>query len=189
MFRAQVCESVYLQLLEERHAAEVFALVDQDRAHLREWLPWVDATETSDDTLSFIRSSREQFASNKGFVAGIWSEQRFCGVIGTHKLDLLNRKGEIGYWLGQSFQRRGIMTAACRTVVTHLLTEIDLNRVTIQCARENKKSCAVAERLGFTEEGLAREAQFLRGHFHDLRRFSMLKRDWKPEPGSGMILE
>jgi ribosomal-protein-serine acetyltransferase len=156
-----------------------FSLVDQDRAYLRQWLPWVDATETVDDTLSFIRSSLEQFASNKGFVAGIWSERQFCGVIGTHKLDLLNRNGEIGYWLGQSFQGKGIITTACPAVVAHLLTEMDLNRVTIQCARENEKSCAVAQRLGFTEEGVAREAQFLHGLFHDLRRFAMLKKDFR----------
>ena len=183
MFRAQLGQHAYLQLLEERHAPEVFALVDQDRAYLREWLPWVDGTLTVDDTLSFIRSSLEQLASNKGFVAGIWSDQRFCGVIGTHQLDLLNRKGEIGYWLGRSFQGRGIVTAACQAVVTHLLTEMNLNRVTIHCARENEKSCAVARRLGFTEEGPVREGQFLHGHFHDLRRFAMLKRDWKQGPG------
>lgn len=179
MFRAQIREDLYLQLLEERHAAQVFSLADRDRAYLRQWLPWVDATETVDDTLSFVRSSLEQFASNKGFVAGIWSERQFCGVIGTHKLDLLNRNGEIGYWLGQSFQGKGIMTAACRAVVAHLLTELDLNRVTIQCARENTKSCAVAERLGFMEEGMAREAQFLHGQFHDLRRFAMLKKHFR----------
>src|ERR1700722_16707156 len=123
MFRAQVREKVYLQFLEERHAAEAFSLVDQDREYLREWLPWVDATETEDDTLSFIRSSLEQFASQKGFVAGIWSEERFCGVIGTHKFDLLNRKVEIGYWLGRAFQGQGIMTAAGRAMVTYLLGE------------------------------------------------------------------
>ncbi len=180
MFRAQVLENVYLQLLEERHAAEVFSLVDRDRAYLREWLPWVDATQTQDDTLSFIRSSLEQFAANKGFVAGIWTERQFCGVIGTHQLDWLNRKGEIGYWLGRFFQGKGIMTAACRAVVTHLLCEMDLNRVTIHCASGNNKSCSVAIRLGFTEEGLVREAQLLHGLFHDLRRFAMLKKDWKP---------
>src|SRR5580698_10385611 len=179
MFRAQILENVYLQVLEERYAPEVFSRVDQDRAYLREWLPWVDSTETIDDSRSFIRSTLEQFGSNKGFVAGIWSGQNFCGVIGIHKLDLLNRNCEIGYWLGQSFQGQGIITAACRAVVTHLLTERDLNRVVIQCARENEKSCAVPRRLGFTEEGTAREAQFLHGHFHDLRRFVMLKRDWK----------
>jgi ribosomal-protein-serine acetyltransferase len=183
MFRAQLDENTYLRLLEERHAAEAFALVDQDRAFLREWLPWVDATETQDDTLAFIRSTLEQFASGKGIAAGIWHGNRFCGVIGTHKLDLLNRKVEIGYWLGQSFQGKGIITAACRVVVSHLLGEMGLNRVLICCATGNSKSAAVAQRLGFTEEGLAREAQLLRGHFHDLRRFAMLKKDWKPEAG------
>jgi ribosomal-protein-serine acetyltransferase len=179
MFRAQIREDLYLQLIEERHAAEVFSLVDQDRAYLRKWLPWVDATATVDDTLSFIRSSLEQFASNKGFAAGIWCELRFCGVIGTHKLDWLNRKVEIGYWLGRSFQGRGIMTAGCKAVVSHLLGEMDLNRITIHCAKENEKSCAVAQRLGFAEEGLAREAQLLHGQFHDLRCFTMLKKDFR----------
>ena len=183
MFRGQVRDDVYLQLLEERLAAEVFSLVDREREYLREWLPWVDATQTLDDTLSFIRSSLEQFASNHGFAAGIWSEGRFCGVIGTHKLDLLNQKGEIGYWLGRSFQGQGIVTAACRAVVTHLLYGMELNRVTIHCAAGNEKSCAVARRLGFTEEGLAREAQLLHGRFYDLRCFVMLKKDWKQEPG------
>lgn len=179
MFRARTSDHAYLQLLEERHAPEVFALIDRDRAYLRQWLPWVDATESVDDSLSFIRSSLEQFASNKGFVAGIWSEGQFCGVIGTHKLDLLNRKGEIGYWLGKSHQGKGIITAACGAVVTYLLSEMDLNRVEIQCAVKNEKSCAVPRRLGFVEEGVAREAQLLHGQFHDLRRFVMLRRDWK----------
>jgi ribosomal-protein-serine acetyltransferase len=180
MFRAPLRDHLYLQLLEERHGSEVFSLVDQERDYLREWLPWVDATQTLDDTLSFIRSSLEQFASNHGFAAGIWSDRRFCGVIGTHKLDMLNRRGEIGYWLGRSFQGQGIATAACRAVVTHLLHERKLNRVEIHCAVGNDKSCAVARRLGFTEEGAAREAQLLHGRFSDLRRFAMLKRDWTP---------
>lgn len=125
----------------------------------------------------------EQFAANKGFAAGIWSSGKFCGVIGTHQVDWLNRKGEIGYWLSRSFQGRGIMTAACRAVVTHLFGELDLNRIAIQCARENEKSCAIPVRLGFQEEGLAREAQLLHGEFHDLRRFVMLKKDWNLPPG------
>jgi ribosomal-protein-serine acetyltransferase len=180
MFRAQIRDHVYLQLLEERHAAEVFSLVDQERDYLREWLPWVDATQTLDDTLSFIRSSLEQYASQKGFACGIWRDRTFCGVIGTAKLDMLNRKGEIGYWLGRSFQGQGIMTAACRVLMTHMFAEMDLNRVEIQCAVGNDKSCAVAQRLGFNEEGPAREAQLLHGRFRDLRRFAMLKRDWAP---------
>lgn len=183
MFRAQLGEELYLQLLEERHASEMFSLVDRERTYLREWLPWVDSTETRDDSLSFIRSSLEQFASNKGFVAGIWARDEFAGVIGTHKLDWLNHKGEIGYWLGRAFQGRGLMTRACKAAVTHLLGEMDLNRVEIHCAKGNEKSCAIPQRLGFTEEGVAREAQLLHGQFRDLRRFIMLRRDWNPLAG------
>jgi ribosomal-protein-serine acetyltransferase len=67
-------------------------------------------------------------------------------------------------------------------VVTHLFENLDLNRVLIQCARGNERSCAVARRLGFAEEGASRESHWLRGEFLDMRRFAMLKRDWKPEP-------
>ena len=180
MFRAPIRENLYLEILEERHAPELFSLVDRDRDYLRQWLPWVDATKTADDTLSFIKSSLEQFASGHGFAAGIWSDQRVCGIIGTHKLDLLNRQGEIGYWLGQSFQGQGIVTAACRAVIAHLFDDLDLHRIVLRCAQDNEKSCAVARRLDFSEEGLAREAVLLHGHFHDARLFALLRRDWKP---------
>lgn len=183
MFRAQLRNDLHLQLLEERHTDEVFALIREERDYLRQWLPWVDSTEVPEDTRSFIKSALEQFASNSGFAAGIWSGGRFCGVVGTHKLDWLNRKGEIGYWVARAFQGKGIITAASRAVVTHLFDELDLHRVLIQCAAGNDKSCAVAQRLGFTEEGVAREAQFLHGKFRDLRRFAMLKQDWNPARG------
>ncbi len=52
VFQKTIQDGVYLRLLEERHAPEVFAAVDQDRAYLREWLPWVDGTTKVDDTAS-----------------------------------------------------------------------------------------------------------------------------------------
>jgi len=57
MFERQILEGVSLALLEDRHAAEVFAVVDRDRAYLREWLPWVDANTGEEQTQTFIRTS------------------------------------------------------------------------------------------------------------------------------------
>jgi ribosomal-protein-serine acetyltransferase len=180
MFLARLRPDLDLRLLEERHAATVFALVDRDREYLREWLPWVDSTLRQEDTLSFIRASLEQFASNSGFAAGVWWNEQFVGVIGTHKIDWLNRKAELGYWLGKDFQGHGIVTDACRAAITHLLVEMDLNRVVIQCATGNAKSCAIPRRLGFSLEGTMREGQLLNGRYEDLLLFAMLRRDWKP---------
>jgi ribosomal-protein-serine acetyltransferase len=180
MFRARIGQDLDLRLLEERHAAAAFELVNRDRLDLSEWLQWVDATKTEDDTLSFIRSALEQYAANNGFTAGIWSEDRFAGVVGTHKINWLNRKVEIGYWLGRAFRGKGIMTNACRAVVTYALGELDLHRVEIHCAAGNEKSCAIPRRLRFTLDGTMREGHLLQGQYHDLLVFGMLQRDWKP---------
>jgi len=86
---------------------------------------------------------------------------------------------EIGYWLSESFQGKGLMTDAARAVVAYLFDELDLNRVEIHCAAGNVKSAAIPRRLGFTLEGTSREGQLLNGRYQDILRFSMLKREWK----------
>jgi ribosomal-protein-serine acetyltransferase len=153
--------------------------VERERAQLREWLPWVDATKSEEDSLSFIRSVLEQFVTNHGFAAGIWAGEGLAGTVGLHRIDWLNRRVEIGYWLAREFQGRGVMTDACRAVVTHLFGELDLHRVEIRCAAGNTKSSAIPRRLGFTLDGTLRGAQFVNGRHHDLLVFGMLKRDWK----------
>lgn len=177
MFHARLRADLELRLLEERHAPAVFALVDQDRHYLREWLAWVDSTEAEEDILTFIRATRERFASKSDISAGVWFQNRFAGIITTHMTDLINRKAEIGYWLGIAFQGQGIMTEACRALVRHALVEMELNRVEIHCAIGNARSRAIPERLGFKHEATLREAQLLHGTYHDLEVWSMLRKE------------
>src|SRR5580698_10581145 len=163
MFSAAIQPGAELRLLEERHAPALFALVDGEREYLRQWMPWVDSRSSEADISAFIRNALEQFADNRGFSAGIWVDGSLAGVITLHKIDWLNRKGEIGYWLAREFQGRGVMTDAARAVTEHALVELDLNRIEIQCAVANSKSSAIPKRLGFTFEGILREAQLLHG--------------------------
>jgi ribosomal-protein-serine acetyltransferase len=177
MFAAILRSGVELRLVEDRHAPVLFARVDSEREYLRQWMPWVDPTRTEGDILAFIRRSIEQFAANQGFSAGIWVDGSIAGVITLHKIDWVNRKGEIGYWLVREFQGCGIMTDAARAVTQHGLVELDLNRIEILCAVNNTKSSAIPKRLGFTYESTLREAQFLNGRYSDLEMYSMLRRE------------
>jgi ribosomal-protein-serine acetyltransferase len=170
---------VDVQLLKERHASEVFAVVDRERARLRQWLPWVDGTAAVGDTLAFIQAALQQFADHDGLTAGIWCDGEFAGTIGTHKIDWLNRKVELGYWIASRLQGRGIITNACRALVTHCFAEWKLNRVEIHCATGNLKSCAIPQRLGFRLEGLLLEAECLNGRYHDLNVYGMLASEWQ----------
>ena len=177
MFSAILQAGVELRLVEERHAPALFSAVDRERQHLRQWLGWVDGTRTEDDIVAFIRRAMEQFASNHGFAAAVWADGCIAGVVGMHHLDWVARKSEVGYWLAREFQGRGIATSAARALTRHALVELDLNRVEIQCAVGNTKSSAVPRRLGFTFEGIRREAQLIDGCYLDLEVYSMLRRE------------
>jgi ribosomal-protein-serine acetyltransferase len=179
VFSHKLTEDTQLRLLEERHAQELTALTDQNREHLRAWLPWVDANRTLEDRKNFIRSALKQFAQNKGLVAGIWYEGRLAGVIGYNALDWENRTVEVGYWLGEEHQGKGLVSAACRALVDHAFGELGLNRVVISCATENKKSCAIPERLGFRREGVQRQAEWLYDHFVDHVVYAIVASEWQ----------
>jgi ribosomal-protein-serine acetyltransferase len=70
------------------------------------------------------------------------------------------------------------MTKCCSEVVRHAFNKLDLHRVEIHCAIDNKKSRAIPERLGFTKEGSQKEAIQLKGKFKDRIIYRALKSEW-----------
>lgn len=178
MFRHQVTEDIHLRLLEGRDASQLFALVDQSRSYLREWLPFVDGTRSVEDIQGFIQSGLQKFASNNGVELGIWYRDELAGVLGLHYINWSNRLTSIGYWVGERFQGNGIMTNSCRTLINLLFKEYGLNRVEIGVAPLNLKSRAIPERLGFQNEGCRRQAEWLYNHYVDHIIYGMLAEDW-----------
>ncbi len=178
MFHWKLEDEIELRLLQMRNAPEVYALVDAGRAFLRAWLPWVDHHRDVVDTESFIREALEQFVLGEAIHVGIWHKGVFAGVIGYHRINTENRFGEIGYWLGEAYQGKGIMTQACRAMMVYGFSELKLNRVEIHCALENQKSRAIPERLGFKEEGILRQAERVHNRFVDNVVYGMVASDF-----------
>lgn len=178
MFQCVVDDEVVLKLLETRHAHQLFELTDSCRSYLKEWLPWLDGTRSTEDTQSFIVMTRTQFASNKGFQTGIWYQGNIAGVIGFNEINWANRSASIGYWLCERYQGKGIMTKSCKVLIDYAFKELKLNRVEIRCAEKNLSSRAIPERLGFAKEGMVREAEWLYDHFVDHVIYGVLAREW-----------
>jgi ribosomal-protein-serine acetyltransferase len=99
-------------------------------------------------------------------------------VVGLHFIDWPNRRTSLGYWLGASYQGRGLITKSCGVLLDHLFTELGLNRVEIACAVGNTKSRAIPERLGFVQEGVLRQQEWLYDHFVDHAVYAMLAASW-----------
>ncbi|MFA7401791.1 MAG: GNAT family protein, partial [Bacteroidales bacterium] len=89
-----------------------------------------------------------------------------------------NQKTEIGYWLSESFQKKGIMSLSVKALIDYAFQQLQLNRIQIKCAVGNNESKHIPQRLGFTFEGIEREGEFLSDNtFTDLEVYSILKKD------------
>jgi len=149
MFSHPVDDRTELRLLQQQHAPELFALVDRHRAHLRAWLPWVDATTEVQDSIDFIVVSIFTFAQQGPMVCGVWHDGQLCGVIGHNDIDPETRVAKLGYWLGADVEGRGVMTKCLRAFLDHAFDLYGLEAVELRVATENLRSQALADRLGF----------------------------------------
>lgn len=169
-----VSEDIVLAPLSEDSIEDVFLTIDQNRESLRVWLPFVDATKSIEDTIRFVQSvliSQEK-------VFEIRLKNKFVGLIGLKELDDTNKKVEIGYWMNPVVEGRGIMTLSVQKMLDYSFNILQLNRVLIQVAIDNKKSRRIPERLGFKEEGLERDGELLVSGYTDIVRYGLLKREY-----------
>lgn len=174
----QVDEIISLEMLEEIHAESLLNLVNANRYYLREWLPWVDNMQTVANFTYYISDTKKRAAAKTDFGYAIIIDKNIVGRIGLHHINYPNRIAEIGYWLANGFQGRGIIAKSCKALINHAFKELGLNRIEIKCAIGNDKSRAIAEKLQFKQEGILRQAELLNGKFIDLYLYAMLKEDW-----------
>lgn len=172
-----ISDACWLRSLDETDADELHALIDANRAYLSRWMPWASA-QSLEDTQRFIRTTRRQLVDNDGFQAAIVFEATIIGVVGFHAVDWTHRRTSIGYWLDERHQGNGTMTRAMRALVDHALHTWQLNRVELRIATDNGRSRAIAERLGFCEEGILRQAEQIGGRYLDSVVYAMLASDW-----------
>jgi len=177
--RIRVDETTELRTLQEQEADVFYRLIERNRAYLREWLPWLDSTVSVDDERLFIRLAQTQYMENRAMTCGIWYGGQAAGTISYHPVDWVNRKVEIGYWLGAEFQGRGLVTKACQAMIEYAFSRLMLNKVEIRCAVGNVKSCAIPQRLGFRQEGVIRQGEWLYDHFVDLKLYGLLASEWQ----------
>jgi len=178
MVTIKIDQDLQLHLLQIQDSVPLFQLVQANREHFRQWLPWVDSIISPVQYHNIISDWLKQYFDNNGFQLGIRYRHKLIGVIGLHSIDWFNKQTSIGYYLGEGYEGKGIMTKSVRALVNYLFMHLHLHRVEIRCGIHNQKSRAIPKRLGFKEEGLIREGEFLYDHYHDLVVYGLLSHEW-----------
>ena len=88
--------------------------------------------------------------------------------------DISCRSLELGYWLGEAYWGRGIVTEAVRALSQHMFAHFDVCRIYATVFEENPASVRVLEKAEFTCEGRLRKAATKGGHTFDLLLYALV---------------
>ena len=138
-------------------AVALAAFVDDNRVHLSVFLS--DLTDEITDVTSAERHLADvlDLRLHKLLLEmHIWDGARLCGAVRLRDIDWQHRNAKIGYLLGASEQGRGVITRVLTTFLAWAFDELQMHRIELRCDPRNAPSIAVAKRLGFTCEGIAR---------------------------------
>ncbi len=171
-------DNIQLKALNIENSPALLKRVQENRQYLRQWLSWV--SDEKKDIEDFIQETIQQRERNLGIQMGIFFEDNIIGMIGHHQIAWRNKITSLGYWLARDFTGKGIMTKACKAIIDYSFNELNLNRIEIGAAVENKASRAIPERLGFKLEGILRQREWLYDHFVDHAQYGLLKEEWRP---------
>ena len=164
-----------LELINYSHAQPIFEMVDKNRAHLSPWLPFVDRMQTVEFAENFVKGTLQRNKEGQEWAFVIIEKGEIVGRIGVYKIDNQNKIGEIGYWLIENLQGKGIVTSSCKALIQFCFNDLKLNRIEIKCGTENLKSKSIPEKLNFTHEGIIRQGELLYDRFIDLNLYALLK--------------
>ncbi len=110
----------------------------------------------------------------------IATEEELIGGIGFEQLKGIHCKSAtLGYWLGEPYWRKGIVTGAVRAMTEYIFTRHDIARIGAGVFSTNLASVRVLEKAGYTYEARLRKHVFKDGKILDLMIYAILRDEWQ----------
>lgn len=151
----------------------------RNSAHLAPWEPPSSPVD-GDPIAHFARrlaEGAEDFAAGRAHRWWLTLADAPERVIGSVHLSGIARgpfqSANLGYALDRGCQGQGLMFEALAAAITEAFSaRINLHRIQAAIRPDNPRSLALADRLGFADEGLARDYLFIAGAWRDHRLFA-----------------
>ncbi|WP_377157258.1 GNAT family N-acetyltransferase [Roseateles sp. UC29_93] len=131
--------------------------------HLKPWMPWAHETPSVEQSEAIARRMQSQFLQRQHLAYYLHEREpdgqagRLIGGAGLHTLEWKVRRYELGYWISPSHTGRGLVSEAVIALARMAFGQLRARRLEIRTDSRNAASRAVAERCGFSLEGLLRD--------------------------------
>ncbi len=178
-------ERLLLRRPQSGDGAQLNAAVTDTLAELKPWMPWAQVAPTMQESELNCRRMHAKFALREDMVFFVFErgaggaqggEGAFVGSSGLHRIDWSVPRFEIGYWRRTGFEGRGLIVEVARALSRMAFDTLAARRVEIRMDARNERSVRVAERAGFTFEGLLRQDSVdVSGGGRDTRVYSRVR--------------
>ncbi|WP_066517497.1 GNAT family N-acetyltransferase [Curtobacterium ammoniigenes] len=153
----------------------IFALIEANLDRLRAAEPWAWTEHEVTDVVLHTEHLLAKYGANQALPCVIRKTGEVVGVA-TLSIDPYLGSCSLGYWIDAAQEGRGGVRRAC-TALLGVARARGLARAEIRAAARNQRSRALAERLGFTLEGLLRSAMPLGPNRVDVAVYGLLLGD------------
>lgn len=91
--------------------------------------------------------------------------------------DVFRKNAEIGYWLGEDYWNKGIMTKTLKAITDYAFSTFDIVRIFAHVFESNVSSARVLEKAGFTLEARLKKSIIKNNKIQDCLIYSLLKQN------------
>lgn len=140
--------------------------------NLRDGLPYPYTEQDAADYITAMLSAPE----SDTFAYAITAEDKVIGSIGAFRQSNIHaRSAELGYYLGEAYWGRGLMTDAIRQLCDLLFQTTDLIRIYAEPFSCNIGSCRALEKAGFQYEGTLKNYAVKNTRVQDMRLYALTR--------------
>ncbi|PZT55111.1 GNAT family N-acetyltransferase [Paenibacillus silvae] len=157
---------------------EMNEAIRESAEQLRPWMPFAESIPSIEESEIVVRKARLKFMDRSDLMLHLRDQasDEFIGCSGLHRIDWNVCCFEIGYWVRTSRSGEGLVTEAVRGIEQFAISHLQANRLEIRCDSRNVRSAKVAERAGYTLEGILRKVQQDRtGSWVDMMVFAKVR--------------
>jgi ribosomal-protein-alanine N-acetyltransferase len=106
------------------------------------------------------------------------SNGKLAGVVSLMQIHREHRRAELGYWIAVDRWNKGFATEAGASILDFGFGTLGLHRIESTHFVRNPASGKVMQKLGMTQEGVARDSAVKWDHFESLVRYAILEPEW-----------
>lgn len=141
--------SLHLVPLDQTDPTHLFSVIDENRNHLSNWLPWPERTTTVEDTRNFIELVQDLTRLEHAAFFSVNYIRNTVGVVGSTRDRNSDETMLLNYWISEKHTSNGFATTATKSLIDFLRRAWNIKKFKILTSTKNECSVRVAKKLAF----------------------------------------